>query len=96
MRASQVRIAKVEATQEQALQGWLGKLKAVKQNLKEATENSTASLNKVASLFERQHALEATAFSSWPISTAPLLSSSTLGSAGSAMGSARKMYFIVY
>jgi len=53
-----VRIAKVEATQEQALQGWLGKLKGVKQGLKEATEKSTTSLNKVASLFERQHALE--------------------------------------
>ena len=53
-----VRIAKVEATQEQALQGWLGKLKGVKLGLKDATEKSTASLNKVASLFERQHALE--------------------------------------
>jgi len=53
-----VRIIKVEATQEQALQGWLGKLKGVKQNLKDATEKSTSSLNQVASLFERQHALE--------------------------------------
>ena len=53
-----VRIGKVETTQEAALQGWLGKLKGVKQSLKDATEKSTASLNKVASLFERQHALE--------------------------------------
>ena len=42
-----MRIAKVEATQEQALQGWLVKMKGVKQGLKEATEKSTESLNKV-------------------------------------------------
>jgi len=54
----QVRIAKLEKQQEQALQGWNAKLKAVKTNLKEATHHSTDSLNKVASLFERQHALE--------------------------------------
>ena len=53
-----VRITKVEATQEAALQSWLGKLKNVKFNLKDATDKSTHSLNKVASLFERQHALE--------------------------------------
>jgi len=53
------RIKKVEATQEQALQGWQAKLKDTKQALKEATEHSTSSLNTVASLFERQHALEA-------------------------------------
>ena len=53
-----VRITKVEATQEQALQSWLGKLKSTKQSLKDATDQSTGALNKVASLFERQHALE--------------------------------------
>ena len=52
------RIKKVEATQQQALQTWHGKLRAAKLTLKEATEESTASLNKVASLFERQHTLE--------------------------------------
>jgi len=53
------RIKKVEVTQEQALQGWQGKLKDAKHSLKDATEHSTKSLNTVASLFERQHALEA-------------------------------------
>ena len=52
------RIKKIEATQQQALQTWHGKLRAAKLTLKEATEESTASLNKVASLFERQHTLE--------------------------------------
>jgi hypothetical protein len=52
------RIKKVETTQELALQSWLSKLKSSKLNLKDATDQSTESLNKVASLFERQHSLE--------------------------------------
>lgn len=53
-----VRITKVEATQQDALYQWHSKLKGVKMGLKQATEKSTESLDKVASLFERQHALE--------------------------------------
>ena len=53
-----MRIQRVEASQEAALSQWREKLKGVKQDLKEATDESTHSLNTVASLFERQHALE--------------------------------------
>ena len=38
---------------------WQGKLRGAKLELKDATEASTASLNTVANLFERQHSLEA-------------------------------------
>jgi len=52
------RIRSVERAQDEALTGWKEKLKKAKAELKEATNDSTASLNTVAGLFERQHALE--------------------------------------
>ena len=52
------KIKKVEAAQELALTQIHDKLKQAKNDLKVATEESTQSLNTVAALFERQHALE--------------------------------------
>jgi len=54
----EAKIRKVEASQEAALQQLHEKLKQTKMELKRATDESTTSLNTVASLFERQHALE--------------------------------------
>ncbi len=52
------KIRRVEATQEAAIGQMHEKLKQAKFDLKVATEESTQSLNTVAGLFERQHALE--------------------------------------
>ena len=53
------RIRKLEASHEAVIVHWHDKLKQAKMNLKAVTEQSTKSLNTVASLFERQHNLEA-------------------------------------
>lgn len=52
------RILSVESAQQTTLSIWSSKLKRAKLELKDATEESTLALNAVASLFERQHALE--------------------------------------
>ena len=53
------RIRAVEKTQSRALYGWQNKLMNAKAELKAVTNESSDSLNTVATLFERQHALEA-------------------------------------
>ena len=54
----EARIVTVERSQQAALAAWQDKLKKAKTELKDATDQSTTSLNTVAALFERQHALE--------------------------------------
>ena len=53
------RVAQMERAQQRQLAGMQAQLRQAKLQLKEATEASTGSLNTVAALFERQHALEA-------------------------------------
>jgi hypothetical protein len=48
----------IETSQMATLRSWQEQVKSTKTALKEVTEESTTSLNTVASLFERQHALE--------------------------------------
>jgi len=52
------RIKRVEVSQDRALQAMQAKLKRAKLELKRATDQSSASLNAVANLFEQQHQLE--------------------------------------
>jgi len=52
------RIKAVEGQQDRALQAMQAKLKQAKHDLKRATEQSSESLNTVATLFEQQHQLE--------------------------------------